>query len=170
MKWLGFTAGLFGIDFLMKEGVEAQKPENFPHDMDGTKGKIRLYRNHNKGFCFGFLQENQTIVKQLPLVFTSACAGAFIWLLSRKEGRLSERLSLSLITAGALSNLYDRLKRGYVVDYFSIRIRGLEKVVFNLGDIFIFAGSIVLVLSDLAGGIRNHSPRGVRRWPWKKQH
>lgn len=155
MRWLGLSAGLFGIDLLLKEGIEAQTADRFPRDMEASGGKIRLYRNHNRGFCFGFLKENQALVKQLPLIFTSACGGAFLWLLSRREGRAWERLSLSLITAGALSNLFDRLRRGYVVDYFSIKIKYLEKIVFNLGDIFILAGSMLLMTADLLGGIRN---------------
>ncbi|MFR5731015.1 MAG: signal peptidase II [Clostridium sp.] len=39
---------------------------------------------------------------------------------------------------GAVSNLYDRMIRHYVVDYFSIQCGKLKKVVFNLGDIFAF--------------------------------
>ena len=51
------------------------------------------------------------------------------------------KLSLALVIGASLSNLYDRYVRGYVVDYFSLRFGPLKKVVFNLGDIFIFLGS-----------------------------
>ena len=40
-------AALFGIDYFCKENIEAQKPEDFPRDMEKSHGKIRLYRNHN---------------------------------------------------------------------------------------------------------------------------
>ena len=68
---------------------------------------------------------------------------------------------------------YDRLKRGYVVDYFSIRCKYLEKVVFNLGDFFIFAGSALIAASDLLGAVRDlTSPAEdhikVLRLPWRK--
>ena len=77
----------------------------------------------------------------VPVVFTSAAAGIpdMVIVPGRRQKSRSDRFAL--ITAGGLSNLYDRLKRGYVVDYFSIRCKYLEKVVFNLGDFFIFAGS-----------------------------
>ncbi|MBS5063751.1 MAG: signal peptidase II, partial [Hungatella hathewayi] len=48
-----------------------------------------------------------------------------------------------------LSNLYDRLKRGYVVDYFSIQAGFLKKVVLNLGDLFIMTGAVILTAKSL---------------------
>ncbi len=167
MHYLGLLAGLFGLDFLLKERIEAQSPEEFPRDLEGAGGKIRLYRNHNHGFCFGLLREKQEAVKQIPLVLTSAAAGILAWLLSHKKSTLSERLGFTLITAGGLSNLCDRLRRGYVVDYFSFQVKWLEKVVFNLGDLFLFAGSLLLAISELPEG---KETKGAIRWPWQKQH
>ena len=48
--------------------------------------------------------------------------------------------------AGGVSNLYDRMRRGHVVDYLCLRWKALKKVVFNLGDLFILAGSVLLIL------------------------
>ena len=55
----------------------------------------------------------------------------------------------SAILGGAISNLYDRLVKGYVVDYFSIEFKRLKKVIFNLGDIFVFLGSLVFLIGEL---------------------
>ena len=41
-----------------------------------------------------------------------------------------------------------------VVDYFSIRWKWLKKVVFNLGDFFIFAGSALFVLLSVFGALK----------------
>lgn len=57
-----------------------------------------------------------------------------------------EKLALTLTLAGGISNVYDRMARGYVVDYFSIRWKGLKKVVLNLGDLFIFTGAVLMVI------------------------
>ena len=70
------------------------------------------------------------------------------------RGRILEKLALTLTLAGGVSNLYDRMKRGYVVDYFSIQWKKLKKVVFNLGDIFIFAGSALFAAVQLVEEIR----------------
>lgn len=148
MVFLGLTAGLFGLDLFLKAKIESEKAEDFPRDLEETGGRIRLYRNHNDGFCFGVLKKNRELVTALPLVFTSAAAGIFAWLLTRKSA-VSEKLGFALLVAGAGSNLFDRLRRGYVVDYFSFQFGYLKKVVFNLADLFIFIGTAVIAVSDL---------------------
>lgn len=151
MFYAGLMAGLFGLDVLLKERIELEKEDNFPRDLEGTSGRIRLYRNHNEGFCFGLLKQNKELVKMIPLVFTSATAGVFVWLLTRK-GRILHKLGFSLVTAGALSNLLDRMRRGYVVDYFSFQFGWLKKVVFNIGDLCIFLGTFLLTVSEFFSG------------------
>lgn len=148
MVFIGLAAGLFGLDQYLKAKIEAQKKEEFPRDLEGTGGLIRLYRNHNRGFCFGALKEQTEMVKLLPLIFTSAASGVFVWLLTRKSP-VSQKFGFSLVVAGAASNLFDRMKCGYVVDFFSIRLGFLKRVVFNLADFFILAGTAVLAVRDL---------------------
>ena len=41
-KYLYMIAALFGIDYFCKENIEAQKPEDFPRDMEKSHGKIRV--------------------------------------------------------------------------------------------------------------------------------
>ena len=84
--------------------------------------------------------------------------GAWAYVIGKK-GRVLEKTALTLVLAGGASNLYDRLKRGYVVDYFSIQWKKLKKVVFNLGDIFIFAGSALFAAVQLLEEIREILPK-----------
>lgn len=147
MGFLTLILGLFGLDICVKEKIEEQDPSEFPRDMEGTKGKIKLYQNHNNGFSFGFLKEREELVRMVPLVFTSGLAGIFCWLLPKK-GEFLEKTGISLALAGALSNLYDRFARGYVVDYFSVQVGVLKKVVFNLADLCIMAGAVLIVISE----------------------
>ena len=60
-----------------------------------------------------------------------------MWLM-QKKGHVLEKLAVSVTLAGALSNLHDRLVRGYVVDYFSVNWKGLKKIIFNLGRYLYF--------------------------------
>ena len=91
----------------------------------------------------------------VPVVTASAVGGILLWLL-QKKGHTVEKLGFSLTLAGALSNIYDRLTRHYVVDYFSINWGKLKKVIFNLGDMFIFLGGMVLLLHEIWESIREY--------------
>ncbi len=55
------------------------------------------------------------------------------------------KLGLSFVVGGAFSNVYDRLVRRYVVDYFSFNVKWerLRRIVFNISDLFIFLGSFL---------------------------
>lgn len=139
--------GLAALDLGVKSVVEGQEDDSFPRELPSSKGLIRLHKNHNSGFPFGFMKEKPELVKGIPMMVISAMAGALAAIASDK-GKLGEKLGLSLVIGGAVSNLYDRLVRGYVVDYFSIEWKSLKKVVFNLGDMFVFLGSAVFVLAQ----------------------
>lgn len=58
-------------------------------------------------------------------------------------------ISLSLILSGGISNLIDRLFRGYVIDY--IDINNLFKFpIFNIADIFVVLGIVIIIIYILA--------------------
>ena len=138
LPWL--TGGIAALDLFIKDEIEREGEEEFPRDLPGTKGLIRLHKSYNSGFPFGFLKE--------PLAVTSAAAGA-LGAFMTKKGCLAQKIGLSMVLGGAISNLYDRLVKGYVVDYFSIEFKRLKKVIFNLGDIFVFLGSLVFLIGEL---------------------
>ena len=58
------------------------------------------------------------------------------------------KTALAMILGGGASNLYDRVKKGHVVDYFSFKTRSrrLSGIIFNISDFFVFAGALLLVL------------------------
>lgn len=153
MAFVLVIAAIFLIDMGIKDTVESTESETFPKELEGTKGLVVLHKNHNEGFPFGALKQKKELVKQIPLAVLSAAAGIFAWLYPRK-GYRAEKISLALIIGGGLSNLYDRMTRGYVVDYFSIQWRRLKGVVFNLGDICIFLGAILMLAAEIIETIR----------------
>ena len=156
MAYLFLTAATALVDLGIKETIEQTDDSRFPRELEGSKGMIMLHKNHNDGLPFGFLREHTQLVRQIPLVMASAVAGVLAWLYPKK-GYTAEKLGLALVLGGGLSNLYDRLKRGYVVDYFSIQWKALKKVVFNLGDMFVFMGALMMVAAELVETIRGES-------------
>lgn len=63
-----------------------------------------------------------------------------------KQGKQLFSLGMALILGGGASNLFDRVKRGYVVDY--LGLPKIKNIVFNLSDLFIFLGSILILTGE----------------------
>jgi len=99
-------------------------------------------------FKFKF-QANYYIAFSLPLYgfWLNAVIWLIVWLLiyylarAGKDGKQQTAISLFAIIMGAASNLFDRLKYGYVIDYLDLKYF----TVFNLADMMIIAGIIGLV-------------------------
>jgi len=100
------------------------------------KGALHLTLVHNQGAAFGILK-NQTAL----FISASLLAVALIYsdLKRNRRGRYYN-VALSLILAGALGNLIDRLLFGYVIDFLDLRIWP----VFNLADSAITVGAALL--------------------------
>jgi len=111
------------------------------HPVALVKGIFCLPLVHNTGAAFGILR-NQT-----PLfIFTSIFALVLIYTeLKNNSHKRFYTLALSLILAGALGNLIDRLFFGYVIDFLDFRIWP----VFNIADSAITIGTIMLGYSLL---------------------
>jgi signal peptidase II len=95
----------------------------------------------NTGASFGILQGNSRL---LGLVSAVASLVMLLFLFAQVKAFPRKRLylfSLSMIIAGALGNMIDRLIRGYVIDMFDFRI--IHFAVFNVADSFISVGAVV---------------------------
>lgn len=100
------------------------------------KGVFHITLIQNRGGAFGILKNQISL-----FIFTSVLAIALICLdLKRSKQKKSYSISLSLILAGAIGNLIDRLFLGYVIDFLDFRIWP----VFNVADSAITIGAILL--------------------------
>jgi len=91
---------------------------------------------HNRGAAFGILK-NQLFV--FVIISLLAIALILYHLKDRKKSRLSS-ISLSLILGGAVGNLIDRLRFGFVIDFLDFRVWP----VFNIADSAITIGVVLL--------------------------
>ena len=94
----------------------------------------------NRGGAWG-------IFNNIPLLFIVlvpiVIIGLFLYAIHSK--RKLEIVSIFMIIGGALGNYIDRLIRGYVVDFIDFRIWP----VFNVADIFVVLGGILLIISAI---------------------
>ena len=100
-------------------------------------GFLRFTHTHNTGSAFGIFQG-----QNLPLIFVSLIGIAVllaIYFSQPRPGNLL-RISLGLMTGGALGNLVDRLHQGWVTDFLDVG----PWPVFNLADASIVTGLVML--------------------------
>lgn len=94
----------------------------------------------NRGAAFGMFQNNQMVFVVVALI---ACIFG-LYYLYKKQLNLLGKSAIILIIAGAIGNLIDRVKLGFVVDYFDFRI--VWNYVFNVADVFVVIGTILLCI------------------------
>ena len=152
------AAGDLGLKWM----IDRQKPENFPRVLAHSRGRIVLHQHHNPGFPFGFLQKYGAMVRTVPLIVISVLGGALVCLIPQK-GKTARKLGIAVIIGGALSNLCDRFTKHYVVDYFSFQFGPLRRVIFNLGDLFVFLGSGILMVLEILTEFREKMPKTEKR-------
>ena len=113
----------------------------------GMTSYLRFVHIHNSGAAFGMLA-NQGQWAQWFLTLTGLLVCLWIvWRLSHP--RLGEALfeaGLALILGGALGNLTDRLRFGYVVDFIDFYYQAWHWPAFNLADAVITLGVLVLLI------------------------
>ena len=107
----------------------------------------------NRGINFGLFQDTGDASRWILIGLSLAiCLAVWIWL-RRSGGGLWMRISAGLLIGGAMGNVVDRLLYGYVLDFLNMSCCGINNpFVFNVADIFIFAGAIGLILFDGRGG------------------
>ncbi|WP_282152333.1 signal peptidase II [Ruegeria atlantica] len=103
----------------------------------------------NRGINFGLFQGNTDAARWALIGVSMVIAiGVLIWLMRTAPSKLM-LVCGGLLIGGALGNVVDRLLYGYVLDFLNMSCCGINNpFVFNLADVFIFAGAIGLVLFE----------------------
>ena len=112
------------------------------------KGFLRLRRHYNRGAFLNVGQRKRRVVAGLSVCLTACVLILFILTLGTK-GNTVLKTGLAMLLGGAFSNTYDRLKRKYVVDYFSfgVKWKWFSRMVFNISDFGIIIGALMAALS-----------------------
>ena len=101
----------------------------------------------NRGINFGLMDGDGELGRWVLVVLALLICCAVLWWLRGAQQRPIVFVSAGLLIGGALGNVVDRLIYGYVLDFLNMSCCGISNpFVFNVGDIFIFAGAIGLVI------------------------
>ena len=140
-------AVIFALDLTIKNKIESEDAASFPKKRFG----LTIKRLHNHGLMLNFLENKPRLARLLSL-FAFLLAFLVCLPYGWKKGSAFFQAALGILLGGALSNLYDHFKRGYVVDYVSLPIPGIRHIVFNLSDFCIFFGAAFCIFRELFHG------------------
>ena len=104
----------------------------------------------NDGMAFGLsFHGGKTILLIVTLILT----GVIMWMLwKEKNSHNLIRYGLTLILAGAIGNMIDRILYGKVVDFLDIMIGSFNWYIFNVADSAVTSGMILFILHTIIVG------------------
>lgn len=162
--FIGIAAVVTVADQLSKAWVAAAFQPASAHNMPGTAGGptqvvgdwVRIAVSHNSGGIFGLAGSSA-----LLLGLASMIVIGFIVVYQARQGTTAHPLltvALGLLLGGAIGNLIDRLRLGYVVDWVDMGIGDLRWYTFNVADAGISTAIVLLVVISLLGDRLGGSP------------
>lgn len=110
-------------------------------------GFFNLTHIRNRGAIFGFFSHSESRVLFIFLTLVSLVALGLViyYFFKTPSSQILMKISLSVILAGALGNLMDRLFRGYVIDFLDFHIKNWHWPSFNVADACITIGAFLLI-------------------------
>jgi len=101
----------------------------------------------NDGMAFGLSFPGG---KQILLVMTILLTGVIIAMLwKERHSHYLNRYALSLILAGAIGNLIDRLIYGEVVDFLDVMLGDFHWYIFNIADSSVTIGMVLFIIHSI---------------------
>ena len=101
----------------------------------------------NTGVAFGLFSHNANMYYHLISLLIICVIFFLIYLITKSI--FIEKILFSLILGGAIGNLYDRLNYFAVPDFIDFHINNFHWFTFNIADIFITSGIILIIIKDL---------------------
>ena len=135
------------LDVFSKDAVERSLADGSSIDLLPFLQLVLVY---NRGAAFGFLGEASGW--QLPFFAAVATIVSIVIVIRLARTAATQKwfeVALVLILAGAIGNLIDRIRVGYVIDFIQLFYGAWRFPAFNVADVAIFLGAVMLVLELL---------------------
>jgi signal peptidase II len=107
---------------------------------------FRLNYTENHGISLGLFQASSDAMRWVLVLVTAAIAVGVAWWIGREEKR-GDQIALGMVLGGALGNILDRVRHGYVVDFADLHFGDFRPFfIFNVADAAISIGVAILLL------------------------
>lgn len=104
---------------------------------------------YNPGAAFSFLAGGAGWQRWFFTAIALAATGLIIYLLRRDPGQTLFCASLTCVMGGAVGNVVDRIQHGHVIDFLLFHWNGWFFPAFNVADVSITVGAVLLVLDEI---------------------
>jgi signal peptidase II len=145
---LGYAIALvvFVLDQLAKWAVTGPLGLNHVGDQLVLLPIFNFTYTENNGISLGLLNATNPVGRWMLVAVTSAIAIAVAVWIGREKNRI-DQAALGMVLGGALGNILDRVRFGYVVDYADLHFGDFRPfLVFNVGDAAISIAVVILLL------------------------
>ncbi len=115
-----------------------------PHERTLIPGFLHLAYTENRGAAWSFLAGQAWGIYLLSLLSLLAAIAFAVGFARSRDKQL--RLIFSLLFAGAVGNLIDRIRLGYVVDFIDIQLGSYHWPTFNVADACLVVGVLLFLL------------------------
>lgn len=147
-RQLGFAVALlvFLADQLTKWWVTGPLGINQVGDQLYLLPIFNFTYTQNQGISLGLLNATNPVGRWMLVALTSAIAvGVAVWI--GKERNRIDQVALGMVLGGALGNILDRVRHGFVTDFLDLHFGEFRPfLVFNVGDAAISIAVVILLL------------------------
>lgn len=153
--WIPFgalAAAIVVVDQLTKAWIVANIAPGEAIELVGDS--LRLVHSRNTGALFGLFRDGAPIFAVASVVVVAM----ILWYHGRSGRSPYLTLTLGLLLGGAIGNLIDRFRFGYVVDFVDAGIGSLRWYTFNVADAAISCALVLLVLLALRPSLAGTGP------------
>jgi signal peptidase II len=140
--FVGLGATIVVLDQLVKAWIVGSGAFQVGRPVEIAGDLVRITLSHNQGALFGLFQGSAPLFALVSL----AVLGVIVWYHSRAGQQLTVSLALGLLIGGAVGNLIDRLRLGYVLDFVDAGLGGWRWYTFNVADAAISFAIVLLIL------------------------
>jgi signal peptidase II len=123
------------------------------HVVSIIPGFFNLVLVQNRGVAFGILGNSSSALAFYLLLGATLVAIVVVFLFfywARKDQKWLT-IGLALILGGAVGNLIDRIRLGYVIDFLDFHLKGYHWPAFNIADSAVTVGALWLLLNIILG-------------------
>ena len=139
---------IFSLDRISKFYIILKSETNLSSSLYTSKF-LNINLIWNEGIAFGLFSFNENYLYNLLTILIVIVIFIILIMIIKSEG--FKRYALSMIFGGAVGNLYDRIFYSAVPDFIDFHIKDFHWFIFNVADIFITIGVIIMILSEFRG-------------------